>query len=380
MNPKQLRFLIVVIGYIEAERPGVSGGDVRWLKFARWLVNQGHSVTVFSTNNCERLIKKYDSRIDFISAGDLGPLTVGGGLRRLWASLKTLSTVKGKFDHVYSNTVLFYDIVPGLLLKWFRGAKWTAVCHWVPPIFGRQTAFLNSLLFAVGSYVGILLSYFANWVLCVSEPTRERTLPFLFLKNKARIVTVDCGMDMELAREDKIKPSPHAAVHIKRVAKTKGSFDLPVIWKRVVAKYPDAKLTICGDGSEAEIATLISLIDQNGMKEHITYKGPIYDEQEKYDLLHSCRCFVLPSYEENWAIVIGEALASGLEVLCYDLPDIRPVWLDSLHWIPIGDTTAFADRICDIFGGKVTKKNMPAPPALKSWDDVYAHELNLMNQ
>ena len=27
-----------------------------------------------------------------------------------------------------------------------------------------------------------------------------------------------------------------------------------------------------------------------------------------------------------------------------------------------------------------TKKNVPAPPALKSWDDVYAHELTLMNQ
>jgi len=56
------------------------------------------------------------------------------------------------------------------------------------------------------------------------------------------------------------------------------------------------------------------------------------------------------------------------------------VWGDSLHWIPIGDIQNFADRVGAIFEGKLTKKNVPPPPALKSWDDVYAQEFAMMTR
>jgi glycosyltransferase involved in cell wall biosynthesis len=374
-----MKFLFVVMGYIEADRPGISGGDVRWLKFASWLVRQGHEVTVFSTDNCRRFIEKYDPKIKFLPAGNMGIMSTGGGLRRLWCALTCLRKIRTKFDHVYSVSTILYDVLPGFLLSLFRGAKWTVVCHWIAPLFGRQTRFLHALLFYLGDRAGLLLTARANYILCVSEPTRLKVLKFPFLSAR-RISGVECGVEMKLARDRQGPPKNFTAVHIKRVAKTKGSFDLPPIWKLVVQRFPTAKLYICGDGAPEEISTLKSLIKKNGMEDNIEYRGPIYDEVEKFQLLHSCQCFLLPSYEENWAIVLGEALASGLEVLCYDLPDIRPVWGDSLHWIPVGDIQNFADRICAIFEGKLTKKGGPPPPALKSWDDVYAQEYEMMTR
>jgi glycosyltransferase involved in cell wall biosynthesis len=374
-----MKFLFVVMGYIEADRPGVSGGDIRWLKFARWLVRQGNEVTVFSTDNCQRFIEKFDSQIKFISAGNMGPMNAAGGLRRLWRSLFCLGRIPKGFNHVYSVSTLLYDVLPGFELRLFRGVKWTAVCHWVANLFGRQTSFLNALLFYLGDQAGLLLSARADYLLCVSEPTRVRVLEFPYISSR-KASTVECGVDMDLAKSPSDPPQKFTAIHIKRIAKTKGGFDLPIIWKRVVGRYPTAKLYMCGDGSADEIATLQHLIKENGMENNIDYRGPIYDEVEKYKLLHSCQCFLLPSYEENWAIVLGEALASGLEVFCYDLAPIRPVWGDSLHWIPIGDMQIFADRICDVFDGKLTKKNVPAPPTLKSWDDVFTEEFKRITQ
>ena len=374
-----MKFLFVVMGYIEADRPGISGGDVRWLKFASWLVREGHEVTVFATDNCQRFIAKYDPKIKFLSGGNLGGMNAGGGLRRLWCGLTCLPKVSRNFDHVYSISTILYDVLPGFLLSVFRGTKWTVVCHWITPLFGRQTKFWHALLFYLGDRAGLLLTARADFILCVSEPTRLKALKFPFFSAK-KLSGVECGVEMGLAHDRKGPPKEFTAIHIKRVAKTKGSFDLPLIWKRVVQRFPTARLYICGDGAADEIAMLKRLIQENMLENNIEYLGPVYDEVQKFQLLHSCQCFLLPSYEENWAIVLGEALASGLEVLCYDLPDIRPVWGDSLHWIPLGDTQNFADRVIAIFEGKLTKKNVPAPPALKSWDDVYAQEFAMMTR
>lgn len=374
-----MRFLFVVLGYIEADRPGISGGDIRWLKFASYLVRQGHEVTVFATENCQRFTAKYDSKIGFVSAGNLGPLNAVGGLKRMWAAVRTLNLVKGQYDHVYSVTTYSYDAFPGLLLKWRRKARWTSVCHWLGPLFGRQTTFLSALLLYLGKRLGVLMATTADKILCVSEPTRQKVLRFPFIR-KARVHGVECGVEMALAQNPTKPRGQFTAAHIKRVARTKGTYDLPIIWKKVVQRFPEAKIVICGDGSKDEVDGLLKLIKENGLEANMDYRGPVYDDVVKFGILHEARCFVLPSYEENWAIVLGEALASGCETMCYDLADIRPVWGDALHWIPLANTDAFAERICQVFAGEVTKKNQPLPPAVKSWDDVYAEELALMNR
>ena len=357
---QNMRFLFVVLGYIEADRPGISGGDIRWLKFASYLVRQGHEVTVFATENCQRFTAKYDSQIGFVSAGNLGPLNAAGGLKRMWAAVRTLNLVKGQYDHVYSVTTYSYDAFPGLLLKWRRKARWTSVCHWLGPLFGRQTSFLSALLLFLGKRLGVLMATTADKILCVSEPTREKVLRFPFIR-KARVHGVECGVEMALAQNPTKPRGQFTAAHIKRVAKTEGTYDLPIIWKKVVQRFPEAKIVICGDGSKDEVDGLLRLIKENGLEANMDYRGPVYDDVVKFGILDEARCFVLPSYEENWAIVLGEALASGLRNDAATIsPDIRPVWGDALHWIPLANTDAFAERICQVFAGKVPRRISPA--------------------
>jgi glycosyltransferase involved in cell wall biosynthesis len=81
---------------------------------------------------------------------------------------------------------------------------------------------------------------------------------------------------------------------------------------------------------------------------NVDFLGPIYDFGRKFSILASSKLFVLPSYEENWAIVIGEAMAAGVPVLCYDLPEIRNIWQDKVIWVTKGDKRLFASKVLEL--------------------------------
>lgn len=372
-----MKFLFVVMGYVESEKPGISGGDMRWLKFAQWLISQGHSVSVLSTNTCEKFIREYDSKIGFISAGNLGHLSVGTGLRRVIRSFIVVRELRGRYDVVYSVTSLLFDVLPGFLLKKRGRTKWAVVCHWVAPFGGRQTSLVRSGFFWLGDRVGLFFSTFASVILCVSTSTMKKVEKFPYIRRKI-LRDVGCGVDLE--RAGKKADIVYEGIHIKRIARTKGSFDLPAIWKNVVEKIPEAKLLMCGDGAPGEVEDLMKTIDELGMNDKVIYYGPVFDDDKKYELISSSKVFLLPSYEENWAIVIGEALATGLEVVCYDLADIRPVWGEALHWVPVGDIEEFADRVCKILNGEEPRRCGRNAPRLMSWDDMSADEFHYIEQ
>ncbi len=365
------------MGYIESDRPSVSGGDMRWLKFAQWLTDHGHTVTVLSTAACGHFLTKCDCRAKFISVGNMGGATPLNGIKRILYAIGVVPRLRKQFDCVYSVSDLIHDVLPGFLLKLFSRVKWVVVCHWVTPLTGRKTRALSALLFFAGNKMGSLLSGYADLLLCVSEPTLAKVRKQWWIHND-RTSEVGCGTDLAMASGGQTSPKQIDAINIKRIALAKGTYDLPEIWRLVRQSLPAARLMICGEGSDEEVTTLRQLIDQAGMKDAIEYPGVIYDQERKYALLHSARVFVLPSYEENWAIVIGEALASGLEVVCYDLPDIRPVWGNSLHWVPVGDKAAFADKVVRILTGQEPSRRLPLPHAVVGWDQVCEREYGLM--
>ena len=214
----------------------------------------------------------------------------------------------------------------------------------------------------------------------VSEDTLSSLKNSIFNRRPAYFVL--CGVNPEEIdsyfpeKEQKI----YDAVFMKRLQRTKGVLDLVEMWAELVKRKPGAKLLIIGEGIDGEEARKLSV--SLGMEKNIEFAGVIYDPQKKFKLLGQSKVFVLPSYEENWAIVIGEAMAVGIPVVCYDLKELRPVWENNVIYAKIGDKSDLLEKVAYLLenGSERAKMAQKAREFVKkySWEKIADTELSLI--
>lgn len=98
---------------------------------------------------------------------------------------------------------------------------------------------------------------------------------------------------------------------LSRLHPKKGLVDLIKAWARL---RPDRwTLVLAGPDSDGYSAIVSKLI-RSSQASDVHLVGPVYGES-KTELLNSAALFVLPSYSENFGIVVGEALAHRLPVI-----------------------------------------------------------------
>jgi glycosyltransferase involved in cell wall biosynthesis len=99
-----------------------------------------------------------------------------------------------------------------------------------------------------------------------------------------------------------------------RLIRLKGLTELFVAWRQLMAdvRQRDATLLIAGDGPQRQ--ELEQYCHDHGVS-NVRFAGAV-----DYDKLHVYyRCahvFVMPSLEDNWSLVVPEAMACGLPILC----------------------------------------------------------------
>jgi glycosyltransferase involved in cell wall biosynthesis len=77
---------------------------------------------------------------------------------------------------------------------------------------------------------------------------------------------------------------------------------------------PNCKLVIAGNDEEGLRPNLEALAVQAGVRERISFAGPVYGE-EKSVLLSRASLLVMPSSSENFGNVVIEAMAAGCPVV-----------------------------------------------------------------
>ena len=78
--------------------------------------------------------------------------------------------------------------------------------------------------------------------------------------------------------------------------------------------FADYKINIVGEGDATYINELKQLSRQLKVEEQVHFTGGVYGEK-KWKLFKKADIFVLPTYSENFGLVVAEALASGTPVL-----------------------------------------------------------------
>jgi glycosyltransferase involved in cell wall biosynthesis len=84
----------------------------------------------------------------------------------------------------------------------------------------------------------------------------------------------------------------------------------------IKANPKDWKLIIAGPDEQGSINTIMDSVTQSGLRSKIFYVGSVAENSEdKLTLFANADVVVLPSYSENFGVVIAESLACGIPVV-----------------------------------------------------------------
>jgi glycosyltransferase involved in cell wall biosynthesis len=92
----------------------------------------------------------------------------------------------------------------------------------------------------------------------------------------------------------------------------------------VARRVQNVKLVLVGPGDESYVTGLRERVTASGLGERVAFLGPLTG-RPKWAALAAAAAFVLPSFQENFAITLVEAMSVGTPVL---LSDRVNIWSD----------------------------------------------------
>jgi len=174
-----------------------------------------------------------------------------------------------------------------------------------------------------------------------------------------RITVVHCGLDHQVYRVDPAvmrTPEPRI-LFVGRLRRYKGVDAVLRAMPRLLARVPDARLTVIGDGPfgpELRIAAA-----RLGVPQAIEFAGFLPGE-DKARRIQSAWVLVQPSPKEGWGLTVVEASASGTAVVAADSPGLR----DSVRrdvtglLVPYDDSAALADALARVLGDAALRERL----------------------
>ena len=123
-----------------------------------------------------------------------------------------------------------------------------------------------------------------------------------------------------------IGPDKKIVLSLGRLSWKKGFDTLIPAFAAVAKEVPEAFLVLAGGDDENYKQTLEKLIDAAGVRDKVCFTGPL-EGAEKSAAYEAAAVFALPSYAENFAITVAEAMHFGVPVVVSEevglAPDIK---------------------------------------------------------
>ena len=293
------------------------------------------------------------------------------------------------YDVYYCQRTLGADVAPGLLVRLWSMIRWADVVHltavYSPPTI--PTLMLCRLLRkpVVWSTRGALQSWSKRsgaltktvWdKVCNSLCQTDRVVLHATSEaessesveriQNARAVVIPNGIDLpEVNGNQRNVNSDLRLLYLGRLHPIKGVENL----LRAVAKLPESvKLSICGDGDAVYREQLETLTTELGLSPQVTFYGHVEGETKERYFREADWC-VVPSFQENFCMVVAEALARGVPVIASrGTPWTRVEEVGCGLWVN-NDEASLADAITRAAG-------MPREEMSRRGRDWMAHEFS----
>jgi glycosyltransferase involved in cell wall biosynthesis len=124
-----------------------------------------------------------------------------------------------------------------------------------------------------------------------------------------------------------VSRNPARLLFLSRLHEKKGLDLLIPAFAQVKAQVPQAELVIAGPDDGALAATR-ALVESHGLHQSVSFPGMLRGA-DKDRAFAEAGIFVLPSYSENFAVALAEAMAAGLPVITTDQVNIHDAVLEA---------------------------------------------------
>lgn len=269
----------------------------------------------------------------------------------------------------------------------------------------EKPAFVLSFFFAIGSLVQCALpkGHAAPFHICretgdPANPDRNRFLFKLFdhiLRRANRIVfqtpyqksfysralqakSVVIPNPVGFYEGGELNPTPHSLSCVGRLTELKDFKTAISAFALVKKHYPDASLTIFGDGPD--LAALKKQADSLGLKDCVSFPGSVCDVQQR---VVQTEVYVHSSLREGLPNALLEAFLSGVPVVTSDWPGYEGILTDGLDCMVYHRKNAseLANAILTLFGDPKKRASIikeairkretyELPRVLNAWEEL----------
>jgi glycosyltransferase involved in cell wall biosynthesis len=206
----------------------------------------------------------------------------------------------------------------------------------------------------------------------------------------AKMTTIYNGVDLTLFAP--AEQGPHQRFSVLNQGKTilsvgaftsrKGHDVLVRAFGRVLSKVPDARLVLVG-GDGPEIESIRQLINSMSLAPSVSIFKDVPHERIP-EFLSQAQLFVLASRRESFGLVVTEAAAAKVPVVCTNAEGLRELITDGVtgRLVDVDDHIALADAIVEV----LTHPNEAQEMAVKfyehvrsnlTWDQAYEKYIQL---
>jgi glycosyltransferase involved in cell wall biosynthesis len=126
------------------------------------------------------------------------------------------------------------------------------------------------------------------------------------------VAVIPNGVEAPDAAPRKSTSGPRTILFVGRIYPVKGLLNLVAAWGKVRAS--GWRIVIAGPDEAGHQAEVRRAIADAGLEDCFEFPGPVHDGA-KWDLYRTADLFVLPSFTENFGMVVAEALACGVPVI-----------------------------------------------------------------
>ncbi|MBT8579359.1 glycosyltransferase family 4 protein [Polynucleobacter paneuropaeus] len=356
---KKVKFFIPAMGRINTKNR--DGSEIRLHELSKIWANEGYLIEIYAPERQVEIFKKsveFQKKVNFTKIKDIvnsessnifNILAIYG--YRILISL--FNKYPKNIDIIYVPSDFLVDLIPAICCKIYNPKAKIIACIFLVapnPFVGYENMYkkgkykipnFRGLIYYLTQRFGFkLLEFFNSKVLVLNQIDFETTRKYF--KN---VNLVSMGVNYsEYSIEEKNKSKNFDAIYVGRIHPQKGLNDLLEIWNIVVKAMPMASLAIVGGGDLRDIKKLRKKISELSLENNISFLG-FKEGDEKIELLHKSKIFIIPSTYESFAMTIIEAMASSLPVCAYDLPVFRLIYGEKLMFAKIGDYKKFSENI-----------------------------------